>query len=122
MPEFRHASKQEILAKMIIYSVTVKIAPIMEADWLRWMRGTHIPDVMATGLFEDCRMSRVLATDGTPGNSYNMQYLCQDKETLALYQEKHAPALQADHNRRYQGHYSAFRTLLAMEGLFKKQG
>ena len=85
------------------------------------MKTTHIPDVMATGLFEDSRMSRVLASDGTPGTSYNIQYLCQDEETLNLYQKEHSPALQSDHNNRYRGHYSAFRTLLQVEGIFVKK-
>jgi hypothetical protein len=44
---------------MILYNVTVSIDPAVAEDWLAWMRSTHIPDVMATGCFEESRISRV---------------------------------------------------------------
>ena len=44
---------------MLIYNVTVSIDQAVEHDWLSWMRGTHIPDVLHTGCFLECRLSRV---------------------------------------------------------------
>jgi len=45
---------------MILYNVTVKIMKPLEAEWLKWMKEVHIPDVINTGLFGE----------GTSGRSY----------------------------------------------------
>lgn len=95
---------------MIIYNVTVNIDAEVHDDWLRWMKEEHIPAVMATGLFLDHRMSRVLADDG--GFTYAIQYGCADLETYERYQREHAARLQAETRRRYEGRFAAFRTLL----------
>ncbi len=97
---------------MLIYNVTVKIEHDLNEDWLRWMRDVHIPDVMATGLFENHRLCKVLGDDDAHGITYAIQYLCPDLETFMKYQEKHAPGLQAAHAERYRDRYVAFRTLL----------
>ena len=57
---------------MIVYNVTINIDHAVHDDWFRWMRDEHIPDVMATGLFLDSRMVRVLAAEGA-GLTYARQ-------------------------------------------------
>ena len=54
---------------MIIYNVTVNVDLDVHDQWLQWMKATHLPDVMATGLFLDQRMCRVLAEDEGGGVS-----------------------------------------------------
>jgi hypothetical protein len=44
---------------MILYNVTVKIEADAQEDWLQWMKSTHIPDVMDTGLFLGYRIKVV---------------------------------------------------------------
>ena len=58
---------------MIIYNVTVNIDLDVETQWVKWMKEVHIPEVMATGLFLESRMMRVLAND-EGGTSYAIQY------------------------------------------------
>ncbi|HRF37768.1 MAG TPA: DUF4286 family protein [Saprospiraceae bacterium] len=101
---------------MIIYNVTVKIEHDLHEDWLNWMRHTHIPDVLATGLFTGHRISKVLGDDDAHGVTYAIQYECPDLDTFLQYQQQHAARLQADHARRYQDKYVAFRTLLEVVG------
>lgn len=102
---------------MIIYSVTVNIDEDVHEDWLEWMSTIHIKEVMNTGLFIEARLSRILAEE-EGGKSYSIQYLCQDQETLEKYQTEHAPKLQQDHIRRYEGKFVAFRTLLRVDKIF----
>ena len=97
---------------MILYNVTVKIEHELHDDWLEWMRRVHIPDVMATGLFETYRLCKVLGVDDAHGITYAIQYACPDLETFMRYQEQHASRLQAEHAARYRDRYVAFRTLL----------
>lgn len=97
---------------MILYNVTVKIDLSAHDDWLHWMRTTHIPDVLKTGLFVDHKIGRILGQDEKDGVTYSIQYFCENMEILQQYQEEHAAALQAEHAERYKNKYVAFRTLI----------
>ena len=96
---------------MIIYNVTVNIDHASHDEWVRWMRDVHIPEVMATGYFLENRFAKVLVED-QGGITYSIQYLCKSMEDLHEYQREHAPRLQQDHTKRYEGKFVAFRTLL----------
>jgi hypothetical protein len=96
---------------MIIYNVTVSIDDEVHDEWLSWMKDTHIPDVMNTGLFVEYKMCRVISHQ-EEGNSYSIQYTCEDMKTLHQYQSLHAQRLQAEHSAKYGGKFAAFRTLL----------
>ena len=98
---------------MIIYNVTVKIDNDAQAEWLSWMKNTHIPDVMNTGLFVEHTFSRIvtLQQDET-GQTYSIQYRCNDLSTLQQYQDIFAPKLQQEHSKKFEGKFVAFRTIL----------
>ncbi len=96
---------------MIIYNVTVSVDYSANAEWLDWMKAIHIPEVMATGKFVDCKLSKIMAEE-EGGKSYSIQYLCENKETLEEYQINDAPALQEKHTLKFGGKTHAFRTLL----------
>jgi len=97
---------------MIIYNVTVNIDHEVHDEWLQWMKEVHIPDVMATGMFLENKISKVLTGEEEGGLTYSIMYTCKDMATLELYHKDHAPALRADHTKRYAGKFAAFRTLL----------
>jgi hypothetical protein len=99
---------------MYIYNVTVNIDASVHQDWLQWMKSVHIPDVLATGMFEDNRFCQVMV-DEDQGITYSIQYRIKDLEALKLYQEMYAPKLQAEHMERYRDKFVAFRTLLRIE-------
>jgi len=96
---------------VILYNVTINIDDEAHDEWLQWMKEVHIPDVMATGLFVENRVARILAEE-EGGKAYSIQYLLKNKADYDLYQAQHAPRLQMEHNERYAGRFAAFRTLL----------
>lgn len=96
---------------MILYNVTVNIDHSCKEEWVSWMNNTHIPEVMATGCFEECRFTRVMAKDDG-GETYSLQYLAPDMDSYVSYQNDHSPALRADFDKRYAGKYASFRTIL----------
>ena len=102
----------EKIERMIVYSVTVTIDPLIEQDWTNWMNEVHIPDVMATGYFSEAHLQRMVEPAPEMGLTYNVQYLCENMEKFHEYQEKAAPALQKDHTERYKDRFVAFRTIL----------
>lgn len=95
----------------IIYNVTIKLDHQVTEEWLQWMKSVHIPDVMATGMFERYQINRIIK-DEPDGITYAIQYVCADMKTLHQYQVKYAQKLQAEHTQRYQGKFVAFRTLM----------
>ena len=104
---------------MILYNVTVSIDKAIHLDWLNWMRLTHIPDVMATDCFTECRISRVHGEE-EGGMTFAISYIAPTQEKLDEYQEKFAADLQKEHAAKYAGKFAAFRTLLTVIEEFKK--
>jgi len=96
---------------MIIYNVTVSVDHEIADDWLNWMRSKHIPDVMATRMFIENRLLRVVTGENS-GSTFAVQYTCESHEMLEKYQTEFAPALQKDHLQRYGEKAVAFRTVL----------
>ncbi len=99
---------------MLLYNVTVTVDMAIHEDWVQWMRHTHIPDVMSTGMFVSYRMNRLIGHDHADAEIYTMQYLVKDMAQLVRYQEEFAPALQRQHSERYDGKYAAFRTVMEL--------
>ena len=97
---------------MIIYNVTVNIDNSVAEEWLLWMKETHIPQVMDTGLFTTYRIMRLIGDEDSGGITYAIQYSCASIDHYEKYQAHHAPALQADHTNKYRDRFVAFRTLL----------
>jgi hypothetical protein len=63
---------------MFLYNVTITIDLNVHEDWVRWMRETHIPEVMATGMFVSSRMSRLIGHEHADSEIYSIQYLVED--------------------------------------------
>lgn len=105
---------------MILYNVTVSIDPVVQDEWLNWMRTTHIPEVMATGHFKESRLSRVHGEE-EGGLTFAITYLCYSQAKYDEYQREHAPRLQQDHSERFAGKFAAFRTLLSVIEEFNHQ-
>ena len=96
---------------MIIYSVTIAIQASIESEWVDWMNKVHVPDVLRTGCFTECRIYKVLGSEGEEP-SYVMQYQCRSIEEYHRYRDNFAPALQKEHSDRFAGKFRGSRQLL----------
>jgi len=96
---------------MIIYSVTIAIQAGIETEWVEWMNKVHVPDVLQTGCFEECKFYRVLgSTDDEL--TYLLQYRCPSLDEYHRYRDNFAPALQKDHTERFAGKFRGSRQVL----------
>ena len=75
---------------MIAYEVTAEMEPSVAGAYERYMRETHIAQVLATGCFHGAIFSR--AGDGR----YRTSYLARTQADLDRYLERHTAALRAD--------------------------
>ena len=97
---------------MIIYNVTLSIHPEIESEVIHWLKNEHIPEVMATQLFMDYNLFKVLEHPGAEHNSYAVQYKLSNWEMFHEYQSKFADALRQKTQERYGENVLAFRTFL----------
>lgn len=97
---------------MLLYNVTITVDLDVHEDWANWMRETHIPDVMSTGMFLSYRLNRMIGHEHEDSEIYTVQYLVKDMAHLMRYQQEFAPALQQQHRERYDGKYAVFRTVM----------
>ena len=97
---------------MILYNVTISIDQSCEDEWLDWMRRIHIPDVIQTGFFKECKLCRLIDGEEEGGKTYAVMYSAYTEEGLNEYKSNHSGALQKQHNAKFQGRFAAFRTEL----------
>lgn len=99
---------------MYLYNVTVNVEKELEPEWMTWMKEVHIPDVLATGMFHENKIFRILHDSEDGSINYSIQYFTDSMEKVLEYQSKYAPKLQQDVRDKYQDRIVTFRTLLQM--------
>ena len=97
---------------MIIYNVTVNVDESIHSAWLKWMQNKHINDVLATGLFTNAKMVKVLVEEEMGGTTYSIQYSAESNEKLQEYYKTYAPKLREEGMRLFGDKMLAFRTEL----------
>ncbi len=97
---------------MIAYNISVKVEwSILEA-WLVWQLEEHIPAMMATGLFDDYKMYRLLEQDDTDGPGFTIQYFTTDLERYRLYSLEFASIFTQEAGNKWGNKFIAFHTLM----------
>jgi len=97
---------------MIIYNVTIKVDPAIADAWVYWMKAEHMPDLMGTDLFIDCRLSRLLQQDDTDGITFSAQYFCEGMDQYDEYIAMYADSMREKANKVFGGKFVAFRTIM----------
>lgn|GEM_PF-93744 len=105
------AANKKITA-MILYNVTVKVETSAADEWVRWMKETHMPDLVNTGLFSDTRLCRLLEQDDSEGPTYAAQYYCNSIDDYNAYIDNHAPEMRERAFKAFGGKFAAFRTVM----------
>jgi Domain of unknown function (DUF4286) len=96
---------------MIIYSVTISIHAGIESEWVEYMNQVHVPDVLKTGCFSECRFHKVVGGEADEV-AYVLQYRCRSLADYHRYRDHFAPALQKEHTDRFAGKFRGSRQVL----------
>jgi hypothetical protein len=99
---------------VIVYNITIKIESQIEKEWVSWQKQEHIPEILATGLFNDGRLFRLLNQEEEEGITYVVQYFTSSLEKYNCYIEKHASKLRKKANEKWGQQFVAFRTLMQL--------
>ncbi len=97
---------------MIIYNVTVKVEHGIVQDWIEWMKSEHMPDLLNTGLFLDCKLCRLLEQDETDGITFTAQYFCKSLDEYNTYISEYAQGMRDKGFSRFGNRFIAFRTVM----------
>jgi hypothetical protein len=97
---------------MILYNITINVSPEIEQDFITWMKETHIPEMMQTGIFYEFKFLRLMHDSDDGSVNYATQYFTNTIDQMMDYERNHAPAIRAKTQARYQDKAIAFRTLL----------
>lgn len=101
---------------MYTYNVTVKIESAIHDEWLHWMQTIHMPEVMATQLFEGCQLHQLLEPQEQEDDTFTFvaQYITATIENYMTYIADHAPALREKGFQKFGDRFIAFRSLLRL--------
>lgn len=97
---------------MIVYNITMKVETAIAEQWIAWQKEEHIPDIMATGLFDSFKFFHLSDQDETEGPTYIVQYFTASKEKYNQYINEHAPALRKKATDRWGSRFVGFRSLM----------
>jgi hypothetical protein len=59
---------------MIVYNVTFSVDKNIADEWISWMKEIHIPKLLKEGLFESCKMLKVLSHEDEQTDSFAVQF------------------------------------------------
>jgi hypothetical protein len=105
---------------MFIYNVTVKTDATISEAWERWMLEEHMPELLSTGLFTECRLSRLTDTDDDDDSpTYSAQYTCSSRAEYERYIAKHAAEMRQKGLDKFGGGFVAFRSVMDVLGVVK---
>lgn len=97
---------------MILYNITTNVTADIETDFIEWMKSTHIPEVMETGIFLDHKFYKLLHDSEDGSINYSIQFFTESMEKMMEYEKTHATALRIKTKERYQDKAVSFRSLL----------
>lgn len=97
---------------MIIYNITYLVSYPIHDAWLEWMKTVHVPEMMATGLFERNQILRMLEVDEQEGITYAFQFYSYSQENYNTYISNHAPALRLKANQKWGDQVLGFRSIM----------
>lgn len=97
---------------MFIYNITIKVDNAILNEWMQWQMKEHIPEIMATNLFDEYKIFRLLDTDEADGATFVFQFLTSVKNNYGQYIQQHAPALREKALKKWGDRFIGFRSLL----------
>ena len=96
---------------MVLYNLTIAVEPLQTPEWLDYMRGVHIPQIMNTGCFIHFKICRIPSRNGEE-NTFAVQYVAPSPAHFERYEQEFAAELRKDYANRFGQSTGIFRTLL----------
>lgn len=98
--------------KMLILNITTKVMHEIEKDWLQWMKDVWMKEMMATGLFSECRFCKLMDNDDEEGLMYVTQFYCDTMENYNTFVDEQDERLRQLGHQQFGNSFISFRTIM----------
>lgn len=99
---------------MIVFNHTIKISLQIEQEWLEWQLKEHIPQIMATGLFDSFKLYHLLEQDEADGVTFTIQYFTSSHERYRKYIDAFSSDIDRKAASRWGNRFIGFRTAMEL--------
>ena len=97
---------------MIVHNITIKVDPQIEKEWVDWQKQVSIPEVMATGLFNDHKFFKLLEPDESESATYVIQYFTSSIDQYKKYISEFASSLSEKAFAKWRDQFISFHTVM----------
>jgi hypothetical protein len=97
---------------MIVYNITCKVRWDILDGWLSWQLNEQVPATLATRLFDDYRLYRLLEQDEDEGPTFVIQFLTSSLERFQQFTSDVEPRLKQMEWDKWGNGFITFRTLM----------
>ncbi|MFT3749473.1 MAG: DUF4286 family protein [Agriterribacter sp.] len=99
---------------MVVYNITTKVTWQIADEWLNWQQEEHIPEILATLLFADHKIFKLLEQDDDEGPTFTIQFFSDDVEKYEAYIRLHSARLREKAVKRWGNQSISFRTVMQL--------
>ena len=99
---------------MLLYNITYAVPHNLRNEWLDWMNTVHIPEILATGCFQNHHLLQLLEVDETEFRTYALQLFAENDTYYRRYLQEFAPQLRQHANSKWGENVLGFRTLMSV--------
>jgi hypothetical protein len=99
---------------MFVFNITIQIAWDIADEWIDWQREVYIPEIMATNLFDEFKLYRLLDQEDHEGPTYTLQLFTTDEERYRLYLKDYSVGIQQKAIAKWGNQFIAHRTCMEL--------
>lgn len=97
---------------MVVYNITTKVTWQIFEQWLKWQQEEHIPEMLATNLFEDHKIFRLLEQEDAEGPTFTFQFFFSSAKKYEEYIRTHSQKLRSKATDRWGNQSMAFHSVM----------
>lgn len=97
---------------MFVYNITSKVNNSIAEDWLKWQKEEHIPEIIATNLFQDYKIYHLPELEDAESRTYTIQFFAIERSNYDSYIKNFAPGLKAEAFNKWGDQFISFRSLM----------
>lgn len=97
---------------MIVYNTSVKVDNNIEQSWLQWQQEEHIPGILETQLFLDCKIFKLLDQEEDGSTIYIIQFTADNRDKYDEYQLLYAEDMLQKAFKKWGNGFIAYKTLM----------
>lgn len=97
---------------MLIFNTTFLVSDALYESWMSWIKETHIPFVLQSGMFTKAQLAKVYSQESQDGTSYSLQFNVADLETLENWHLQYAKTFEENFAKKFGNEVVFFASIL----------